>query len=119
MVTLLEQWTENAPENAPVLTPPAKTSSETFPDPRQAELFLARCVHRSDQVSRVFALLDTDGKGCVVANDILRVARELGGEDAAMTEEEATEMVEEFAPADADGVLSLQDVTEIAAKVNL
>lgn len=83
---------------------------------RSAELYLARCMELSSRISKVFALLDDGGKGCVVANDIVHVSSQLGG-DQVITEEEAVEMVDEFAGD--EGVLTLQQLAQIASEVNL
>jgi Ca2+-binding EF-hand superfamily protein len=70
---------------------------------------------QTDKAYQVFELMDQDGKGVVVLEDLQRVACDLG-ED--MTREELEAMVE-FADRSGDGLLTPQDFVRLARKVNL
>lgn len=68
-----------------------------------------------DKAYKAFELIDQDGKGVIVVEDLQRVAQELGEE---MSAEELQEMIE-FADRSGDGLLTAQDISRIARKVNL
>jgi Ca2+-binding EF-hand superfamily protein len=68
-----------------------------------------------DKAYKVFELMDQDGKGVVVLEDLERVAAELG-ED--ISRDELEEMVQ-FADGSGEGLLTAQDFIRMARKVNL
>ncbi len=68
-----------------------------------------------DKAYKVFELMDQDGKGVVVLEDLERVAAEQG-ED--ISREELEEMVQ-FADGSGEGLLTAQDFIRMARKVNL
>ena len=68
-----------------------------------------------DKAYKVFELMDQDGKGVVVLEDLERVVAELG-------EDISTEQLEEmltFADGSGEGLLTAQDFIRMARKVNL
>lgn len=77
--------------------------------------FAAAKAIQTDKAHRAFELIDQDGKGVVVLEDLERVAQDLG-ED--ITREELEEMVE-LADQSGDGLLTAQDFIRVARKVNL
>ena len=77
--------------------------------------FAARKILQRDKAFKAFELMDQDGKGVVVLEDLQRVAQDLGEE---MSREELNEMVE-AADRSGDGLLSPQDFVRLARKVNL
>ncbi|KAG0291562.1 hypothetical protein BGZ96_005062 [Linnemannia gamsii] len=68
--------------------------------------------HAQDEVSRVFQLFDTEGKGNIRLEDLRRVASELG---IPMKEQELQEMIEE-GDRDGDGGVTEQEFTRIMKK---
>ncbi|KAF8976655.1 hypothetical protein BGZ46_008092 [Entomortierella lignicola] len=68
--------------------------------------------HGQDEISRVFQLFDTQGRGAILLEDLRRVASELGIQ---MKDEELREMIEE-ADRDGDGVVTEQDFGKIMKK---
>lgn len=77
--------------------------------------FAASKAIQTDAAHRAFELIDQDGKGVVVLEDLQRVAQELG-ED--MSTEELEEMIQ-LADRSGDGLLTAQDFVRVARKVNL
>lgn len=77
--------------------------------------FAAMKVLQRDKAFKAFELMDRDGKGVVVLEDLQRVAEELG-ED--ITPDELREMVE-AADRCGEGLLSPKDFVRLARKVNL
>ncbi len=67
-----------------------------------------------EDIAKVFALFDAEGKGHVGLRDLKRVARELG---ETMTEAELAEMIER-ADSDADGNITVDDFVAIMTKKN-
>lgn len=65
-----------------------------------------------EDVAKVFALFDTEGRGRIGLRDLKRVAKELG---ETMTEAELQEMIER-ADKDADGEISPEDFFNIMTK---
>ena len=70
---------------------------------------------QADKALQAFELMDKDGKGVVVLEDLERVAQDLGEH---MTHEELQEMVE-LADRSGDGLLTPSDFARLARKVNL
>ncbi len=68
-----------------------------------------------DKAHKAFELMDQDGKGIVVLEDLQRVANDLG---ETMSTEELEEMVQ-LADRSGDGLMTAQDFVRIARKVNL
>ncbi|KAF9169688.1 hypothetical protein BGX21_010953 [Mortierella sp. AD011] len=68
--------------------------------------------HGQDEISRVFQLFDTQGKGSIRLEDLRRVAAELG---IPMKDEELREMIEE-ADRDGDGAVTEQEFGKIVKK---
>jgi hypothetical protein len=81
--------------------------------------WLAALVWQTQQARKVFALLDTHGKGCIVAQDLLN-----GDLDGALNEDAAVEMMDEFRVMsggdDVDSaVMTENDLIRVARLVNL
>jgi centrin-1 len=70
---------------------------------------------QSDKALEAFELMDEDGKGVVVLEDLQRVAEDLGEE---ISREELVEMIA-LADRSGDGLLTPQDFVRVARKVNL
>ena len=70
---------------------------------------------QSDKGLEAFELMDKDGKGVVVLEDLQRVAQDLG-ED--ISREELVEMIA-LADRSGEGLLTPQDFVRVARKVNL
>ncbi|KAG0202549.1 hypothetical protein BGX33_009663 [Mortierella sp. NVP41] len=68
--------------------------------------------HAQDEISRVFQLFDTAGRGSIRVEDLRRVASELG---MAMKDQELQEMIEE-ADRDGDGGVTEQEFARIMKK---
>ena len=68
-----------------------------------------------EDILKVFALFDADGKGRINLRDLKRVAKELG---EAMSEAELLEMIER-ADSNGDGEVSKEDFIEIMTKKNI
>ena len=68
-----------------------------------------------DKAYKVFELMDQDGKGVVVLEDLERVAADLGEDISA---EQLEEMIQ-FADGSGEGLLTAQDFIRMARKVNL
>ncbi|KAF9358849.1 hypothetical protein BGX26_000775 [Mortierella sp. AD094] len=68
--------------------------------------------HGQDEISRIFQLFDTQGKGSIRLEDLRRVATELG---IPMKDEELREMIEE-ADRDGDGAVTEQEFGKIVKK---
>jgi hypothetical protein len=87
---------------------------------------VARAYRQTVQANAVFDLLDMDGKGCVVAEDLQRAVAELWTResDEGISEEQVEEMMQ-FAGTDKTGMhddmrmLSRDDFVRIARMVNL
>jgi centrin-1 len=77
--------------------------------------FAASKAIQTDKAHNAFELMDQDGKGVIVLQDLERVAQELG-ED--MSTEELEEMIQ-LADRSGDGLLTAHDFIRIARKVNL
>ncbi|KAF9181470.1 hypothetical protein BGZ51_005407 [Haplosporangium sp. Z 767] len=71
--------------------------------------------HEQENVSRVFQLFDTQGKGTILLEDLRRIATEL---HITMSDQELKEMIEE-ADKDGDGSVSERDFARIMKKVGL
>ncbi|KAF9538063.1 hypothetical protein EC957_007277 [Mortierella hygrophila] len=69
--------------------------------------------HAQDEISRVFQLFDTQGKGSIRVEDLRRIASELG---ILMKEQELQEMIEE-GDRDGDGGVTEQEFSRIMKKV--
>ncbi|KAF9129122.1 hypothetical protein BGX30_014064 [Mortierella sp. GBA39] len=69
--------------------------------------------HAQDEISRVFQLFDTQGKGSIRVEDLRRIASELG---IVMKEQELQEMIEE-GDRDGDGGVTEQEFSRIMKKV--
>jgi centrin-1 len=67
-----------------------------------------------EDVGKVFALFDAEGKGAITLRDLKRVAKELG---ETMTEAELAEMIER-ADSDADGNITADDFFAIMTRKN-
>jgi hypothetical protein len=81
--------------------------------------WLAALVWQTQQARKVFALLDTHGKGCIVAQDLLN-----GDLDGALNEDAAVEMMDEFRVSGGDddidsAVMTEDDLIRVARVVNL
>lgn len=83
--------------------------------------WLAALVWQTQQARKVFALLDTHGKGCIVAQDLLN-----GDLDGALDEDAVVEMMDAFRVGgarsgddDDSAVLTEDDIIRIARLVNL
>ena len=68
-----------------------------------------------DKAYKVFELMDQDGKGVVVLEDLERVAADLGENISA---DQLQEMIQ-FADGSGEGLLTAQDFVRMARKVNL
>ncbi|KAF9120016.1 Centrin-1 [Mortierella sp. 14UC] len=68
--------------------------------------------HAQDEISRVFQLFDTEGKGCIRLEDLRRVATELA---IPIKEQELQEMIEE-ADRDGDGGVTEQEFARVMKK---
>jgi Ca2+-binding EF-hand superfamily protein len=84
----------------------------------------ANMYRQTVRCQQVFGLLDTADKGCIVVEDLYRVAAELftNGDDQAVSQQEVDEMMEEFATCSNGGgtaTLSRDDLIRIARLVNL
>ena len=77
--------------------------------------FAASKTIQKEKAHKAFELMDQDGKGVVVLEDLQRVAEELG-ED--MSPDELEEMIH-LANKSGDGLLTAQDFIRLARKVNL
>ena len=78
--------------------------------------FAASKMLQMEKAHKAFALVDKDGKGVVVIEDLERVAQELG-ED--LTEDDLKDMMEMADRSGGDGLLFPKDFERIARKVNL
>jgi hypothetical protein len=86
---------------------------ETLTNKNKLCEWLAAMVWQTQQARKVFALMDTHDKGCIVAQDLLQADL-----DGALDEEMVVEMMEEFVPGDGE-VLTENDIIRIARLVNL
>jgi centrin-1 len=77
--------------------------------------FAASKAIQTEKAHKAFDLIDQDGRGIIVLQDLQRVAQELG-ED--MATEELEEMIQ-LADRSGDGLLTAQDFVRISRKVNL
>lgn len=91
-----------------------ETTVETIDEPSFVR-FAASKRLQAEKAFQAFELMDKDGKGVVVVEDLERVAQDLGEE---MTREELEELIE-FADRSGDGLLTSQDFVRLARKVNL
>ena len=80
--------------------------------------FAAQKLIQAEKAHKAFGLIDKDKKGVVVLEDLQRVAQELGGEDAELTQDELQEMID-LVDKSGNGFLSTKDFERIARKVNL
>lgn len=87
---------------------------DTILPKQQSEMceLLARLELQTERARKVFSLMDSNDKGCVVAQDLLQA--DLDGE---LEEDHVLEMIEEFAP-DRE-ILTVNDIIRIARIVNL
>jgi hypothetical protein len=113
--------------------PPRSTSKRRSTDDNQQpqvemamESLVARAYRQTVQANAVFDLLDMDGKGCVVAEDLHRAVAELWTResDESISEDQVEEMMQ-FAGTDQIDmhddmkILSRDDLVRIARMVNL
>jgi len=85
---------------------------------QQLKELAAKNYAQTKRALRAFELLDEAGKGCVVVEDLQRVANEILGEDGQTTEDDLIEMIQQFDQS-GDGVLSKDDFIRIARQVGL
>jgi len=69
------------------------------------------------KAAQVFELLDKNGKGCIVIQDVQQACDEILTGEQAVTSEEVSEMMEEFCSS--NELLSKDDIIRIARQVNL
>ena len=85
-------------------------------DRRQLQRLAERLTIQTENAKRVFELLDENGKGVVVLQDLQRVASDVMG-DGKWEDEDLIGMVQLVAAA--DGLVTQDDIIRVARKVEL